>query len=98
VLWLSPSSIRVLPIKVLEELKGTGSHVLQTFLSHEDEAKLQASLDAARSLSYVAPALFKESMNACANQTLLVDFSSCDMHLHDPSSGLCSQREYSFFR
>lgn len=32
------------PDKVLEELKGTGGKILQTSLSHEDEAKLQAAL------------------------------------------------------
>src|SRR5271157_2628234 len=37
------------PNKVLEELKGTGGRVLKTSLSHEDEAKLQAALSAARS-------------------------------------------------
>ena len=37
------------PDRVLEELKGTGGRVLQTSLSHEDEAKLQAALDAAKS-------------------------------------------------
>jgi uncharacterized membrane protein len=36
------------PDKVLEEMKGFGGHVLQTSLSHEDEAKLQAALDAAK--------------------------------------------------
>ena len=36
------------PDKVLEELKGTGGRVLKTSLSHEDEAKLQAALNAAR--------------------------------------------------
>jgi uncharacterized membrane protein len=35
------------PDKVLEELKGTGGRVLKTSLSHEDEAKLQAALNAA---------------------------------------------------
>jgi uncharacterized membrane protein len=34
------------PDKVLEELKGTGGTILKTSLSHEDEAKLQAALDA----------------------------------------------------
>jgi uncharacterized membrane protein len=34
------------PDKVLEELKGFGGKVLQTSLSHEDETKLQAALDA----------------------------------------------------
>lgn len=37
---------KVAPDKVLEELKGTGGTILQTSLSHEDEAKLQAALDA----------------------------------------------------
>jgi len=32
------------PDKVLEEIKGTGGHILKTSLSHEDEAKLQAAL------------------------------------------------------
>jgi uncharacterized membrane protein len=36
------------PDKVLEEIKGTGGHVLKTSLSHGDEAKLQAALDAAK--------------------------------------------------
>src|SRR5271166_2367971 len=35
--------------KVLEELQGTGGKILKTSLSHEDEAKLQAALSAARS-------------------------------------------------
>jgi uncharacterized membrane protein len=34
------------PERVLEELKGVGGKVLQTSLSHEDEAKLQAALSA----------------------------------------------------
>lgn len=34
--------------KVLERLHGYGGKVLQTSLSHDDEAKLQAALDAAR--------------------------------------------------
>lgn len=34
--------------KVLDELGGTGGKVLQTSLSHEDEDKLQAALDAAK--------------------------------------------------
>ncbi|MCF7968280.1 MAG: DUF1269 domain-containing protein [Methylococcaceae bacterium] len=37
------------PDKVLQELKGAGGKVLQTSLSHEDESKLQAALDAAKS-------------------------------------------------
>jgi uncharacterized membrane protein len=36
------------PDKVLEELKGTGGTILKTSLSHDDEAKLQAALSAAR--------------------------------------------------
>ncbi len=36
------------PDKVLEELKGTGGTILQTSLSHEDEAKLQAALEAGK--------------------------------------------------
>lgn len=36
------------PDKVLEELKGTGGQVLQSSLSHEDEAKLQAALSSAK--------------------------------------------------
>jgi uncharacterized membrane protein len=35
------------PDRVLEEIKGTGGTVLQTSLSHDDEAKLQAALSAA---------------------------------------------------
>ncbi len=35
--------------KVLEELKGTGGTILKTSLSHEDEARLQAALSAAKS-------------------------------------------------
>ncbi|OLN24472.1 hypothetical protein DVDV_4204 [Desulfovibrio sp. DV] len=34
--------------KVLAELAGTGGKVIQTSLSHEDESKLQAALDAAK--------------------------------------------------
>ena len=36
------------PDKALEELKGTGGRVLKTLLSHQDEAKLQAALSAAK--------------------------------------------------
>jgi uncharacterized membrane protein len=39
------------PDKVLEELQGSGGTILQTSLSHEDEAKLQAALSAARTSS-----------------------------------------------
>jgi uncharacterized membrane protein len=35
------------PDKVLDELKGTGGTVIKTSLSHEDQAKLQAAMDAA---------------------------------------------------
>lgn len=42
--------------KVLDELRGTGGTVLQSSLSHEDQAKLQAALDDARaSQEEVAP-------------------------------------------
>ena len=34
--------------KVLDALRGTGGTVLQSSLSHEDEAKLQAALTSAR--------------------------------------------------
>jgi uncharacterized membrane protein len=36
------------PDKVLEELAGSGGTVLQSSLSHDDEAKLQAALSAAK--------------------------------------------------
>ena len=36
------------PDKVLDEIKGTGGHVLKTSLSHDDEAKLQAALAATK--------------------------------------------------
>jgi uncharacterized membrane protein len=36
------------PDKVLDELKGTGGTVLKTSLSHDDEVKLQAVLNAAK--------------------------------------------------
>ena len=36
------------PDKVLEELKGTGGTILQTSLSHDDEAKLQAALSGSK--------------------------------------------------
>ena len=36
------------PDKVLEELQGSGGTILQTSLSHDDEAKLQAALSAAQ--------------------------------------------------
>ena len=36
------------PERVLEELQGTGGKILKTSLNHEDEAKLQAALDAAQ--------------------------------------------------
>jgi len=39
---------KVTPDKVLEEIKGTGGKILKTSLSHEDEAKLQAALSAAK--------------------------------------------------
>lgn len=36
------------PERVLQELEGTGGKILQTSLSHDDEATLQKALDAAR--------------------------------------------------
>ncbi len=36
------------PDKVLDEVKGTGGKILKTSLSHEDESKLQAALDAVK--------------------------------------------------
>jgi uncharacterized membrane protein len=36
------------PDKVLRELQGAGGKIIQTSLSHDDEAQLQAALDAAR--------------------------------------------------
>ncbi len=36
------------PDKVLDELRGTGGKILQTSLTHEDEAKLQAALSGNR--------------------------------------------------
>jgi len=36
------------PDRVLEEVKGTGGKVLRTSLTHENEAKLQAALSAAK--------------------------------------------------
>src|SRR5499427_4009512 len=39
---------KVTPDKVLEEIRGTGGKILKTSLNHEDEAKLQAALSAAK--------------------------------------------------
>src|SRR5215475_13686017 len=39
---------KVTPDRVVEELKGTGGTILKTSLTHEDEAKLQAALSAAK--------------------------------------------------
>jgi uncharacterized membrane protein len=39
---------RMTPDKVLDELAGTGGKVLQSSLSHEDEGKLQAALNAVK--------------------------------------------------
>ena len=39
---------KVTPDKVLEELRGAGGKIIQTSLSNEDESKLQAALDAAK--------------------------------------------------
>jgi uncharacterized membrane protein len=41
----------VTPDKVLAELEGSGGKVLQTSLTHEQESKLQAALDAAKPAS-----------------------------------------------
>jgi uncharacterized membrane protein len=48
VLTRSPSPNRD---RMLEELKGLGGKILMTSLSHEDEARLQAALSAAKSAS-----------------------------------------------
>ena len=39
---------KVTPDKVLAEFEGTGGKILQTSLTHEQETKLQAALDAAK--------------------------------------------------
>jgi len=39
---------KVTPDKVLEDLTGTGGKIIHTSLSHEDEARVQAALDAAK--------------------------------------------------
>lgn len=39
---------KVTPDKVMEELQGAGGKIIQTSLSHDDEAKLQAVLDAVK--------------------------------------------------
>lgn len=39
---------KVTPDKVMEELHGAGGKIIQTSLSHDDETKLQAALDAAK--------------------------------------------------
>jgi uncharacterized membrane protein len=44
------------PDKVLEELQGTGGKVIRTSLTHEEEARRQAALDAVR-----APAAASEA-------------------------------------
>jgi uncharacterized membrane protein len=36
------------PDKVLDELSGTGGTILKSSLSHDDEAKLQTALNAAK--------------------------------------------------
>ena len=36
------------PERVLEEMQGTGGKILRTSLAHEDEAKLQAAMNAAK--------------------------------------------------
>ena len=47
-LWILLLIKQLTPDKVLAELEGTGGRLLKTSLSHEDEAKLQAVLDAAK--------------------------------------------------
>ncbi len=37
---------KITPDKALEELQGTGGKIIKTSLSHDDESKLQAALDA----------------------------------------------------
>ena len=39
---------KVTPDRVVEELKGSGGTILKTSLTHEDEAKLQAALNASK--------------------------------------------------
>jgi len=39
---------KVTPDKALDELRGVGGKIIKTSLSHDDEAKLQAALDAAK--------------------------------------------------
>ncbi len=40
---------KMTPDRVMDELRGSGGKILQTSLSHDDERKLQAALDAAKS-------------------------------------------------
>jgi len=42
------------PDKVLEELQGTGGKVIKTSLTHEEEQRLQAALDAAKAATPTA--------------------------------------------
>ena len=49
------------PDKVLAELEGTGGRLLKTSLSHEDETRLQAVLDAAKPAEAVAPVIEKSA-------------------------------------
>jgi len=49
------------PDKVLAELEGTGGRLLKTSLSHEDETKLQAVLDAVKPDEAVAPVIEKSA-------------------------------------
>lgn len=49
------------PDKVLSELEGTGGRLLKTSLSHEDETRLQAVLDAAKPAEAVAPVIEKSA-------------------------------------
>ena len=42
--------------KVLDELRGTGGTIIQSSLSHEDEARLQAAISASRMEAHSTPA------------------------------------------
>ena len=48
---------KVTPDKVLDQLQGAGGKIVQTSLTHDEEDKLQAALDAARSEGTVAKAV-----------------------------------------
>lgn len=47
--WASFVPVRKMtPDKVLEQIRGSGGRILKTSLRHEDEAKLQAAISAAK--------------------------------------------------